>query len=90
MTIDRQRRLFSSALGLIVLVATPGRGAGAQAASSPPELDSFQRGVSPARLALDAIDLMNGLGREQFSLASQDWTANMAGTLAVGWPSPML
>ena len=39
-----------------------------------------------ARLALDAIEMMDALGFEKFSIAGHDWGANMAEALAVGWP----
>ena len=39
-----------------------------------------------AMLALDTIEMMDGLGVPSFSVAGHDWGANMAGMLAVGWP----
>lgn len=39
-----------------------------------------------ARLALDAIELLDGLGVREFSVAGHDWGSNIAETLAVGWP----
>lgn len=39
-----------------------------------------------ARLVLDAIEMMDALGIERFSVAGHDWGANMAEMLAVGWP----
>ncbi|GAC1539849.1 MAG: alpha/beta hydrolase [Candidatus Velthaea sp.] len=39
-----------------------------------------------AMLALDAIELLNALGIEKFSIAGHDWGANIAEMLAVGWP----
>ncbi len=37
-------------------------------------------------LALDTIEMLDGLGVERFSVAGHDWGANMAAILAVGWP----
>jgi pimeloyl-ACP methyl ester carboxylesterase len=37
-------------------------------------------------LALDAIDLMDTLKIDKFFVAGHDWGANIAETLAVGWP----
>lgn len=39
-----------------------------------------------AMLVLDAIEMMDALGIERFSVAGHDWGANMAEMLAVGWP----
>lgn len=39
-----------------------------------------------AMLAIDAIEMLDGLSVEKFSVAGHDWGANMAGMLAVGWP----
>jgi pimeloyl-ACP methyl ester carboxylesterase len=39
-----------------------------------------------AMLVLDAIELLDALGIEEFSVAGHDWGANMAAMLAVGWP----
>ena len=39
-----------------------------------------------AILALDAIAMLDTLGVETLSIAGHDWGANMAETLAVGWP----
>jgi pimeloyl-ACP methyl ester carboxylesterase len=48
-------------------------------------LDTPRTG-NTAVLALDAIEMMDVLGIEQFSVAGHDWGANMAEMLAVGWP----
>ena len=39
-----------------------------------------------ARLAMDAIALLDALGIERFSVAGHDWGSNAAEALAVGWP----
>src|ERR1700678_692788 len=39
-----------------------------------------------AMLALDAIEMLDLLGIDRFSVAGHDWGANMAEMLAVGWP----
>lgn len=39
-----------------------------------------------AMLALDAIEMLDGLGVGRVSVAGHDWGANMAAILAVGWP----
>lgn len=44
------------------------------------------RAGNAARLALDAIEMLDTLGVERFSVAGHDWGANMAAILAVGWP----
>jgi len=37
-------------------------------------------------LAMDAIDLMDGLWIERFAVVGHDWGSNIAEALAVGWP----
>lgn len=37
-------------------------------------------------LAMDAIDLVNSLGLDRFSVVGHDWGSNIAEALAVGWP----
>jgi pimeloyl-ACP methyl ester carboxylesterase len=37
-------------------------------------------------LVLDAVEMMDVLGVERFSVAGHGWGANMAETLAVSWP----
>jgi pimeloyl-ACP methyl ester carboxylesterase len=44
------------------------------------------RTANGAVLAMDAIDLMNGLGIERFSVVGHDWGSNIAEALAIGWP----
>ena len=39
-----------------------------------------------AVLAMDAIELLDGLGVMRFAVAGHDWGSNMAEALAVGWP----
>src|SRR5258708_38869326 len=39
-----------------------------------------------AMLVLDAIEMLDGLGVTNFSVAGHDWGANMTGMLAAGWP----
>ena len=48
-------------------------------------MDTPRTGNS-ARLAIDAIELMDFLGIERFFVAGHDWGSNMAEALAVGWP----
>jgi pimeloyl-ACP methyl ester carboxylesterase len=45
-----------------------------------------RRSGNTAMLALDAIELLDGLGVGTFSVAGHDWGANIAEMLAVGWP----
>jgi pimeloyl-ACP methyl ester carboxylesterase len=40
-----------------------------------------------AMLALDAIEMLEALGVDAFSVAGHDWGANIAEMLAVGWPN---
>jgi pimeloyl-ACP methyl ester carboxylesterase len=44
------------------------------------------RSGNTAILAMDAIELMDELGIERFSVAGHDWGSSIAETLAVGWP----
>jgi pimeloyl-ACP methyl ester carboxylesterase len=39
-----------------------------------------------AMLVIDAVEMLEGLGVANFSIAGHDWGANMAGMLAAGWP----
>jgi pimeloyl-ACP methyl ester carboxylesterase len=39
-----------------------------------------------ARLVLDTVEMLDGLGIKRFSVAGHDWGANMSEMLAVGWP----
>jgi pimeloyl-ACP methyl ester carboxylesterase len=39
-----------------------------------------------AVLALDAVEMLDVLGIERFSVAGHDWGSSIAETLAVGWP----
>ncbi len=39
-----------------------------------------------AVLAMDAMELLDGLGVTRFAVAGHDWGSNMAEALAVGWP----
>jgi pimeloyl-ACP methyl ester carboxylesterase len=39
-----------------------------------------------AILAIDAIEMLDAIGIERFSIAGHDWGSNMAETVAVGWP----
>lgn len=48
-------------------------------------LDTLRTG-NTAMLALDTIELLDGLGIARCSIAGHDWGANMAEMLAVGWP----
>jgi pimeloyl-ACP methyl ester carboxylesterase len=52
-------------------------------------MDTPRTGDS-ARLAIDAIELMDALGIERFCVAGHDWGSNMAEALAVGWPDRVL
>jgi pimeloyl-ACP methyl ester carboxylesterase len=45
-----------------------------------------QRTGNAAMLVLDTIEMLDGLGVANFSVAGHDWGANMAGMLAAGWP----
>ncbi len=47
---------------------------------------STPRTGNSAILAIDAIELLNALGVERFSVAGHDWGSNAAEALAVGWP----
>jgi pimeloyl-ACP methyl ester carboxylesterase len=44
------------------------------------------RTANPGILAMDALDLMDGLGIERFSVVGHDWGSNIAESLAIGWP----
>ena len=48
--------------------------------------DAAPRAADSAMLALDAISLLDALQVERFMVAGQDWGANIAEALAVGWP----
>lgn len=48
--------------------------------------ESTPRTGNSGILAHDAIDLMNSLNIEKFSVIGHDWGSNMAESLAVGWP----
>lgn len=41
-------------------------------------------------LAQDAIELMDALSIERFSIAGHDWGSNVAETMAVSWPKRVL
>jgi pimeloyl-ACP methyl ester carboxylesterase len=68
--------------GGIRTVAPTLRGYGATRFRSP----GTPRTGDSARLALDAIALLDALGVERFSVAGHDWGSNAAEALAVGWP----
>lgn len=40
-----------------------------------------------AVLAIDAIEMLDALGIEKFSVAGHDWGSNIAEALAIGWPN---
>jgi len=63
-------------------IAPAYRGFGATRFLSP---DTARTG-NAAMLALDAIEMLDGLGVGRFSIAGHDWGANVAGMLAAGWP----
>jgi pimeloyl-ACP methyl ester carboxylesterase len=46
----------------------------------------FHEPETPGILAMDAIDLMDSLGLERFSVVGHDWGSNVAEAPAVGWP----
>lgn len=48
--------------------------------------ESVPRTGNSAILAMDAIDLMDSLGVEEFAVVGHDWGSNIAEALAVGWP----
>ena len=48
--------------------------------------DATSRTGNTAMLAMDAIELLDGLGVASFSIAGHDWGSNMAEMIAVGWP----
>ena len=49
-------------------------------------LGETARTGNSAILAIDAIELMDGLGIERFAIAGHDWGSNTAEAIAVGWP----
>jgi pimeloyl-ACP methyl ester carboxylesterase len=71
-----------SAAGLRTITPTL-RGFGATKFLSP---DAPRSGNS-AILAIDAIEMMDVLKIERFSIAGHDWGSSIAETLAVGWPN---
>lgn len=44
------------------------------------------RTANGAVLAMDAIDLLDRLGIDRFSVVGHDWGSNIAEALAIGWP----
>lgn len=42
--------------------------------------------MTEAQANYDAVEILDGLGVANFSVAGHDWGANMAGMLAAGWP----
>ena len=48
--------------------------------------DKTPRTSNGAILAMDAIDLLDRLGVERFSVVGHDWGSNIAEALAIGWP----
>jgi pimeloyl-ACP methyl ester carboxylesterase len=70
-----------NAAGLRTIAPTP-RGFGETRFLAP----ETPRTGNTAMLALDAIEMLDGLGVERFAIAGHDWGANMAEMLAVGWP----
>ena len=48
--------------------------------------DKTPRTSNGAILAMDAIDLLDRLGVERFSVVGHDWGSNIAEALASGWP----
>jgi pimeloyl-ACP methyl ester carboxylesterase len=70
-----------NAAGLRTIAPTT-RGFGATRFLSP---DTPRTGDA-ARLALDAIEMLDAMGVQTFVVAGHDWGASMAEMLAVGWP----